>query len=580
MGLIQLLVVDIIVLQTSWCDMTTMNAIPVIAGFILGVSIVIVYFHYMSRVEVLRFSQSVEQSRNGGADDDFEDYLADASRLSGSKRMAKLKPMRLIEPSLPLPPVKRQMTKSGQENIQDLYSWASVEEPNPFIRHVLRAVTAPSSLVLFTGHSAKHIFDLEPPTDRTTEPSSDVRKRLSQYKHLTLNHKQRTRWWSEIARLISETHEWNNNNYTQRGEPINKAVRIHNEHKVGDLLLHLVQEGKKARARGYGGPSLITKQEITRAMEHGQPPVVLTNSVDENWGFLSSGINTRTTEWINMTNHLRIHESNYDTLRGFLDSDKVVLVLVNTHVAPALGAHPKVLSLPLGYREMAKNFRKAREVAERKVKKRRLMQINNSGWGDRAVVNEQMKDAFHGTVQNSYKGAKTINDTDRGMGGPNNKGKARRARRVEKLRKEANMRKQGEPQGRNKRRLAAADVYFDHMLETAESRFALSPSGLGMDTYRLWQALLMGTVPVVESNAGLDRTYASLPVLVVHNYSDLNPQLLRRAWPCFRDNAHKFNYEALTMPYWLNLIDTAVRTADITHVMNMHPYRNKYCDFL
>ena len=101
-----------------------------------------------------------------------------------------------------------------------------------------------------------------------------------------------------------------------------------------------------------------------------------------------------------------------------------------------------------------------------------------------------------------------------------------------------------------------------------------------MDTYRLWQALLMGTVPVVESNAGLDRTYASLPVLVVHNYSDLNPQLLRRAWPCFRDNAHKFNYEALTMPYWLNLIDTAVRTADITHVMNMHPYRNKYCDFL
>ena len=128
--------------------------------------------------------------------------------------------------------------------------------------------------------------------------------------------------------------------------------------------------------------------------------------------------------------------------------------------------------------------------------------------------------------------------------------------------------------------LMAAEAPFDHMMETAESRFALSPSGLGMDTYRLWQALLVGTVPVVESNAGLDRTYSSLPVLVVSNYSDLTPRLLKRAWPCFRDNAHKFNYEALTMPYWLNLIDTAVRTADTSHIMDMHPYRNKYCDFL
>ena len=69
-------------------------------------------------------------------------------------------------------------------------------------------------------------------------------------------------------------------------------------------------------------------------------------------------------------------------------------------------------------------------------------------------------------------------------------------------------------EGRKRRMLMAAEAPFDHMMETAESRFALSPSGLGMDTYRLWQALLVGTVPVVESNAGLDRTYSSLPVLV------------------------------------------------------------------
>ncbi len=562
--------------------MAAQGLITLLLGFVLGVSLVIVYLHFISRADVLRLSQGQPESRSGGADDDFEGYLADASRLSGPKHKGRSAPIQLLEPPRPPPP---RLSPPQAQNMEDLYSWANLEEPNPFIRHVLRAVTEPSSLVLFTGHSAKHIFDFPPPVTRTTEPSEDVRGRLSQYKHLLLNHKQRTRRWSEVARLISETQKWNNENYTQGGQPMNKAVRIHNEHKVGDLLLHLVQEGKAARPRGgRGDPSLISKEEVIQAMDQGQPPVVLTNSVDENWGFLSSGVNTRTTEWINMTNHLRIHESNYDTLKGFLDSDKIVLVLVNTHVAPALGAHPKVLSLPLGYREMTKIFRKAREVASQGVKKRRLMQINNSGWGDRAVINEEVKEVFHGTVQNSYKGAKTINDTDRGMGGPNNKAKASRARRVERQRREAenNKRKHNikTKMRTRRRRLRGVEKPFDHMLETAESRFALSPSGLGMDTYRLWQALLVGTVPVVESNPGLDRTYSSLPVLVVHNYSDLNPRLLKRAWPCFRENAHKFNYAALTMPYWLNLIDSAVRTADTSHVMTMHPFRNKYCDFL
>ena len=57
---------------------------------------------------------------------------------------------------------------------------------------------------------------------------------------------------------------------------------------------------------------------------------------------------------------------------------------------------------------------------------------------------------------------------------------------------------------------------------------------------------------------GLRPTYSRLPVLVVRNYTDLTPQLLRRAYPCFKENAHKFNYRALTPLYWLDLVDEAV----------------------
>lgn len=108
----------------------------------------------------------------------------------------------------------------------------------------------------------------------------------------------------------------------------------------------------------------------------------------------------------------------------------------------------------------------------------------------------------------------------------------------------------------------------------------LSRTGLGFDTYRLWETLLMGSIPVVESNAGFDRTYSNLPVLVVRNYSDVTPQLLQRAYPCFLRHARDFNYAHLTEGYWMDLVRTAVRTGCIDHVTAQHPFRNKYCDFL
>ena len=89
----------------------------------------------------------------------------------------------------------------------------------------------------------------------------------------------------------------------------------------------------------------------------------------------------------------------------------------------------------------------------------------------------------------------------------------------------------------------------------------------------------MGSIPIVESNAGFDRTYSSLPVLVVRNYSDVTPELLTRAYPCFVRNAHKFQYNHLTESYWIDLISRAVITGKIDHVKEQHPLRNRFCDF-
>jgi hypothetical protein len=611
--------------------------VVVLAGFVAGMSLVFVYLAHFrpdsaathtsgQLLATGAYAPATKTSPLGSSQEgmeEFEEYLAAATGTQKTKQLYKNAkgasesgsgPASSVkEPQVkaaPLQEVKPKMEQEQPPATFEDFHWAEKEESNVFLPLVLKAVTKANMMVLFTGRSVKNIFDTPLPHSASvgvSTASTSARERMAMYRHVTLTGHVRTRLWSDIALKVNETARWNHANYTtttpttddtQPLVAVNKAVRVHNEHIVGDLLLHIVSEAK-IRRRLTGtlrslGNSLITPAEIKAEMDKGQPPVVITNSVDENWGFLSTGINTRTTEWINMTNHLRIHESNYATIHAFLDSDKVVLMAVNTHIAPEIGAHPKVISLPLGFREMGKNWNKAREMLKKGVKKVRLMQINNSGWGDRAVINEDMKRVFRGTVHNTYANAKTINDTDRGMGGPVDRAKQRRERQErQRKRKEAEALAAASAGGKKRRRHTlrrrlqqqqqqhqGKQASFDHMRETAESRFALCPSGLGMDTYRLWQTLLMGTIPVVESNPGFDRTYARLPVLVVRNYTDLTPGLLRRAYPCFRDNADKFDYRALTLPYWLELVDTAVRTGNVDHVTRQHPYRNAYCDFL
>ena len=49
-------------------------------------------------------------------------------------------------------------------------------------------------------------------------------------------------------------------------------------------------------------------------------------------------------------------------------------------------------------------------------------------------------------------------------------------------------------------------VEVDHYLEAAQSKFVLCPSGLGFDTYRLWETLMLGSIPIVESNRQVPNT--------------------------------------------------------------------------
>jgi hypothetical protein len=81
--------------------------------------------------------------------------------------------------------------------------------------------------------------------------------------------------------------------------------------------------------------------------------------------------------------------------------------------------------------------------------------------------------------------------------------------------------------------------------------FVLSPHGNGLDCHRTWEALVLGSIPIVKKSP-IDELYEELPVLIVNDWKEINVELLTNTIENFK-NKH-FNYEKLTMKYWMEKI--------------------------
>jgi len=445
----------------------TQKGIVVFLGFVLGSFIVLLCRFIMTN----RMSDLVEISTNDGMAPEFDEakYSSSLRNIVTSATVAaplttanptnnpapaphpSAKPTSLPVKSLSLSEIPTIIPKTVMP-AKLLVSIASVSslptaaksivygEHNLFVALAVEAVKDPSNIALFSGKTTKKLLD---------QPITNVKAMLS------LNGRVPTRTWSDVVRLVNKT-------FIQT--PSHGAVHVHNEHKLGDFLEHMIIELKKQMSlRGSKLQRPPSKDALHKILDLGQAPIVLTNSADENWGFFSTGIGTRTTKWINMTNHLLIHGANYETVRYFLESDKVVLVVCNTHVDPEIGYHEKVISLPLGISRKGLIFSKALALSRAGVNKTTLLQINNSGWGDRAFINRVVSEAFNGSVRNTYKGANVDEN---------------KVRDVAKKRRERLLQRTQSPR---RRRLSTHEQVeiTDHYLETAQAKFVLCPSGLG-----------------------------------------------------------------------------------------------------
>ena len=86
----------------------------------------------------------------------------------------------------------------------------------------------------------------------------------------------------------------------------------------------------------------------------------------------------------------------------------------------------------------------------------------------------------------------------------------------------------------------------EYLLRSAASRFALAPPGLGYDTFRLWEMMTLGTIPIIEKSIGFDRMVYRMPCLTVEDFAVITPELLRDAYSEAVYRAEEFEYNRLT----------------------------------
>ena len=113
-------------------------------------------------------------------------------------------------------------------------------------------------------------------------------------------------------------------------------------------------------------------------------------------------------------------------------------------------------------------------------------------------------------------------------------------------------------------------IEFDHMgkflnydisrLEffnkVSKSKFTICPRGNGIDTFRLWDSLYLGAIPIVVKEAVFHQYLDDLPILFLDSYEDfakLNIEFLEENYQNMLRK--KYNYNKLLLSYWINEIE-------------------------
>ena len=255
-------------------------------------------------------------------------------------------------------------------------------------------------------------------------------------------------------------------------------------------------------------------------------PIIVECALNENWGWISTAYPNRTAAWGQCC--MRPQEK---YVLDFLEDSKILAVITGQHHNIS---HPKVLTIPRGLPIQWQHTEKLifdSIHTNQESKKDRLLFASSSSWGPRPQILKCVSSKF--TVDDFEGHVDTRKDTMAQT-------KTDRSRYYKKL---------------------------------ASAKFGLALPGLGYDCFRTWELLTMGSLVVTERGYGFDRTFWRLPVLLVEDFMDITPELLKTAYIEAVYRVDDFEFERLKQSFWWSVIMNVSLTQSIQPLLDKFPMR-------
>jgi hypothetical protein len=96
--------------------------------------------------------------------------------------------------------------------------------------------------------------------------------------------------------------------------------------------------------------------------------------------------------------------------------------------------------------------------------------------------------------------------------------------------------------------------FHEYVEDVSQHKFVVSPEGDMHDCYRHWEAIILGSIPVVHRSP-LDQIFDDLPVVIVDDYKEVNEDFLNQKYEEMKNK--QYNFKKLYMKHWVDLINKA-----------------------
>jgi len=93
--------------------------------------------------------------------------------------------------------------------------------------------------------------------------------------------------------------------------------------------------------------------------------------------------------------------------------------------------------------------------------------------------------------------------------------------------------------------------YEEFLDEINSHKFVLCPEGVGPDTYRIWETLYLGSIPIIKSKI-FSEYYKDLPVCFVNEWGEITEDFLNNEYD--RIKSENFNLKKMDLKYWKSKI--------------------------